>query len=531
MQRPWLTVRAGADGRFSMEGLAAGQLMLSASHPRGRGEAPEVTLAPGQTTEVTVTVGRETSVAGVVRFEDGTPAAGISVAAAWAFSGGYGIRDARTAADGAYRIAGVNPGEVTVVATRGRVQGMAIASGLPHQARVKVGADEAKTGVDLVLPRAGLRIRGTVIGADGVAKDGVSLTVRPEPRRNGWIYAVDAKRDQVLTGADGTFVFEDLDPGPYEITARHPDCPTVKVSAVAAGASNVRIVLLPEATIAGKGLDADGKPLRSFAVRVIAGKPAAVPAGEAALPRSASVSVQAPDGAFEVRGLGPGLHDVVLTTSDGRSGRLPGLVLAPGESKRDVIVRVDEGASVKLRVAEHDTGAPIAGADVRISLEDQALASGKTDARGDVQLTGLPPGVTARLLITAPGLTFKYVADFQDIALLGSKATTDLGTIDLLGERDVERHRAGGLLGLKLAGGVGHVVVESVIAGAPASRAGIRPGELVVSVDGRDTRRLSPRSLGYLLAGDPGTTVSVQLAGPQGPHALTLTRAAPPDRP
>src|SRR5204863_1962235 len=82
--KPWPVARAGADGRFRLPGLAAGEASVSATdHDRGASWSAVGTLHPGETREVTITVGNEASVAGTVRWDDGSPAAGVGVVAGW----------------------------------------------------------------------------------------------------------------------------------------------------------------------------------------------------------------------------------------------------------------------------------------------------------------------------------------------------------------------------------------------------------------------------------------------------------------
>ena len=74
------------------------------------------------------------------------------------------------------------------------------------------------------------------------------------------------------------------------------------------------------------------------------------------------------------------------------------------------------------------------------------------------------------------------------------------------GAADTERDRRTGRAGLGLtlvrAGGV--VAVATVIPGGPADESGLRPGDRVVSVDGRPIR------------GEPAATVEAMIAGPEG---------------
>jgi carboxyl-terminal processing protease len=72
----------------------------------------------------------------------------------------------------------------------------------------------------------------------------------------------------------------------------------------------------------------------------------------------------------------------------------------------------------------------------------------------------------------------------------------------------------------------GHPVVSSIQKGSPADKASLRAGDAVLAVDGRDARELGQTSVQYLLAGKPGSSVTVQIQ-PQGeekPRTVTITR-------
>ncbi len=74
--------------------------------------------------------------------------------------------------------------------------------------------------------------------------------------------------------------------------------------------------------------------------------------------------------------------------------------------------------------------------------------------------------------------------------------------------------------------------VESVFAGGPAERAGLQPGDRILSVDGRPIAGLSTVAVGHLLRGQTGSIVRLALvrAG-AAPFELSVTRAAivPPE--
>jgi carboxyl-terminal processing protease len=67
--------------------------------------------------------------------------------------------------------------------------------------------------------------------------------------------------------------------------------------------------------------------------------------------------------------------------------------------------------------------------------------------------------------------------------------------------------------------------VASVFEGSPASRAGIRRGEVVIAVNGRSIAGLDSRLATARIKGPAGTTVRLTVTGPRGRRELTLERA------
>jgi C-terminal processing protease CtpA/Prc len=57
----------------------------------------------------------------------------------------------------------------------------------------------------------------------------------------------------------------------------------------------------------------------------------------------------------------------------------------------------------------------------------------------------------------------------------------------------------------------GRVTVRETPPGYPAAQAGLRPGDEVLLVDGRDVRGMSPEAVHLALEGDIGTTVQLTL--------------------
>lgn len=76
-------------------------------------------------------------------------------------------------------------------------------------------------------------------------------------------------------------------------------------------------------------------------------------------------------------------------------------------------------------------------------------------------------------------------------------------------------------------GGRSSIVVISPTAGGPADRSGVRPGDVITSVAGKDASGLSLYEVSDLIRGPEGTEIQLAIlqGGAQGPRKeLTLTR-------
>ena len=67
--------------------------------------------------------------------------------------------------------------------------------------------------------------------------------------------------------------------------------------------------------------------------------------------------------------------------------------------------------------------------------------------------------------------------------------------------------------------------VASVLAGSPAERAGVLPGEVILRIDGMDAAGRSTEEGVSLLAGDEGSSVRLMIGGAEGQREVSVTRA------
>ncbi len=64
--------------------------------------------------------------------------------------------------------------------------------------------------------------------------------------------------------------------------------------------------------------------------------------------------------------------------------------------------------------------------------------------------------------------------------------------------------------------------------GSPAEKAGLKPSDVVVSIDGRDVRGLGSGAASFLLAGKAGTQVAIGIESPGvGTKTVSVARVDP----
>ena len=73
-------------------------------------------------------------------------------------------------------------------------------------------------------------------------------------------------------------------------------------------------------------------------------------------------------------------------------------------------------------------------------------------------------------------------------------------------------------LGIELKAQEGDLSIVRVIPGSPAEQGGIRPGDQIVSIDGRPTERLSTEEAANLLQGEAGSVVTLAVSTPPHPE-------------
>jgi len=330
---------------------------------------------------------------------------------------------------------------------------------------------------------------------------------------------------QIYTQADGTFTVDDLALGSYTVSASKSGFPDAQAQHIPADQAGVRIQFKPESVVAGVAVSGNGKPVADYTLSVMPSQ-ALTTADRMAqfMGGPNKQTVHDASGAFEIHGLAAGTYDLVAMTSDNHAGRLGGVTLGDGEQKRGLQVTIQMGTSLRGRIIEYGTGAPVANANVMVGGGVQPL-TGKSDASGNFKVDGLAPG-RGVTLFTSVGMPMmdqaSYLPDGRSISVPDGKDTVDIAPIKLV-KGDMMSQEPGDV-GIWPRNQDGRAQVDHVMDKSPAAQAGIKPGDAIQAIDGKDCSDLGGFAVGAWLRGPVGSQVTVMINN----RSITLTRTQKP---
>jgi hypothetical protein len=509
-------------GNFRITGVPGDTATLVAWHPTvGVGRAPlRRTGERIEPTELRLSPG--VSIVGHVLYEDGAPAAGVSVAVTRQTYPMFYDSDT-TAPDGSFAVRNLAEGNYNVQATRKRgPNNLYGGRESPALIEVTMAAGEQRT-VKLVLPRGGKRIAGQVQKPDGGPAAGVRVEASEEVDGQAWKGFGPIVEHVTTSGEDGRFVLDDVEDRSYTLYASRPGSPDGELSGVKAGRDDVRLLLPAAASLAGRAVTADGRPVSDYALSVLpALGPQPTPADEdrrRAATQLPPLYVHDASGAFEQKGLRAGRYELRVVLANG-GGTLE-VMLTEGESRRDLKVLVNTDAEVRGRLVMADGSAAPGG--VTVSVDDSGHdLFGEMDARGNFTVKGLMPG--GRVHVSIRDSAQRFVYEEREVSVPGTGAPVDLGTMRLL-EGDFEKAMATrGRFGLRPTPQGGRVTISEVVPGTPAAAAGLHAGDELLAIAGQSLENLGENALLFLLARPPGETNTLTIRPPGGePRTVKMT--------
>jgi len=483
------TATSDATGTYEFVGVPAGQHELVAGYFDDAFMLPtKFKLGAGETKRLDFELDQAGTIAGTVVDKAGKPVPGVFVA--WLHEKTGDIGRGTTDAQGRYRCGAMTGGgtyRASVSAAPGAQRPFPTADGSPYPALVVKDGRTVIENVELRIDLQKLKIAGRVVDGNGAgiadAQVRATLTAGDQPGAfNVW-----QKLPSTFTDADGNFTLGDLTAGIYALQARSVDGGEGSLANITAGATGAVIKLLRPAGIEGKLVGFGATPPVVYAVPLFGGG------------RWISGTV---DGAtFRVRGLSPGRYMVSAQTTFEGDGKV--VQITSGEIVQLTLTSRGR-AAIEATILDFKTSAPIANAACHVVIASEGVlgvtnwdfaSATKSAANGRALLDPCPAGaVTVECALS----TQKWSQPSADLTVeAGGRAAVTLYGVELASENpsdpglEFDRHRTA-------------PVIARVTPGGNAAKAGVLPGDLVISVDGVSVAKLNASGVDILLRSHDG---------------------------
>ena len=496
-------------GAFEFSGLSAGNYALYAESATigAYGESTGVSVGKGEHKGgVDVDLKYASTISGTIVEANGSPVANAAVTFVASHSDDMG-RDI-TAPDGSFTVRALMGGDdyrVTIESGAHDFRPLRPAHGEFPVVHVDDGASNVG-GVQFVVQRDHLAISGKVVDGENQPISDVRVVAYPNDADASTLSNVTDTLS-ATSASDGTFSITEIDGGAYTLRAHGGDGSEAVVRDVSAGRQNVVIKLDVAGGIDGTLVGFKSQP----EVRAVRQIPGAV------------------------------LH-TILATVDGRSFRIRGLsagsyqVAAVGEASDSQLVEVRPGTvaqatltargrtTIHGRVVDWRTGAPVPNMKCVTGLRGNgmpiwmgasvAVISGPD---GSVTFDDAPTGDIS-VGCTGGG----YANGRADLsAINGQDATFNVAMVRIIPDVPF------GSIGAQFDIGSMPVTVLSVAPGSSAARTGVRPGDIVTTLDGLNALNLTAQGVQVVVAQRRlGTTVHLGLSRGEGPVAVDVAVSA-----
>lgn len=473
-ERSAMTV-TDAKGEFHLE-CSEGLRRVMAVTPAGvTASGPELRLAIGETKKgVVVELGDLGAISGVVRRDgEALPSAALTLINAFTEDT---VASTSTFIDGRFGFQGVPVGRYLLQVKHGSFG--TIAGPFDHR------DDGQPWTVDV---RGGQRLSGRVEPA--------SAGVRVRWRSGEW----SGPSTATVTAADGRFSFEGVPASAVLVDAEGPDG-----AATASAKPGDEVVLrLAKGAVIVRVVDESGAAVGDAVIVARSDETGAV----------RKYALMAPDGVFQIdlpRG-----RWVLLAEVSGR-GRTQGRQVQVAGAPVDVTLSLTATAPVRGKVIDRVSKLPIARAIVRAE-SPMGKVSVTTDDRG--QFTLPPQPTQVQIVVGRDGFEAQgfYLPSRPD----ASNLVVELNPApDRRFEDEAPRFEG---VGMTLRPEGGHIAVQIVNEGSPAERAGVRAGDVIMSIDGNpaggDMQQVVSR-----IRGPAGTSVRVGFEREGRPIEVVMRR-------
>lgn len=487
--RVYQETKTDGAGAFAFEHVGGWRVRVVADHGSdGVVTSAALRVAPEQSLELTLVLSPAGAVRGSVVDAQGHPIAGAVVSV----DGLPWIVSASSDAQGVFALMTV-PDEAKSLVAVARGFRTAHASIAAREDDRELVVRIVMTGANPVAGRV-LDDAGNAIGASVVACEETAAEAR------------------VQSGADGSFELPASAIGCTAV-AEHPEFGPSSPQVVVEGQKLI-LRLATGGTVQGVVVDESGAAVTPFTVGIESFTPLR---GRGGGPRG-SHNYDDPSGAFRWEKLAPGSYVLSASAAGKPPSRSAPVDVQAGATTSGVRIVLAKGGVIVGRVADPG-GAAVAGADLHFDavsgvLESKAAAT--TDGSGRYRLEAAPDGpLTIR--IHKDGYRLKLVSGLRVAS--GAVLEQDIVLSPFDGGGGMEF----GGVGAGLARSGDALVFQSVFPDDPAARAGLRPGDRILSIDGEPTEGMPLADALQRIRGEPGTAVGVSVFRPETGETVNLT--------
>jgi hypothetical protein len=496
--------RTDAEGRYRLESLELGSLYLTARREDAQvGVSQQVEIAEGAAARADFTLEELGTVEGRVRAARGSlPSEPLEVTVISREPGMAGATDVGHASveqTGAFRLR-LTPGlhELFLTMSESRGIGIHVSKPVLVEAGATVQVELVWQGED---PGAGA-IHGMVLEPDGAPSPGTFVMMAPEEGGMG-------RGGLVATTEQGRFILS-LPPGVdassdvrLSLKARNGNRQGT-LKGVKPGARDVAVKLQPAASVRGRVVRKLGQaPVRGFTLSVQLRQMSDFPMDNNAW--------EFPADRFELPEVPAEPLELVVQTEDGAQGSA--LISPSPGAVEEVEIYIVGLASVRGRVVDANTRQPLSEAYVFVDGAESARRSATTGSDGQFSLEYFEPGeFTLVIDVGSDG-----EPERRPITLTEGE-TLDLGDIPMR-----PPSVPSGTIGVKLAAAGEELLIVDVTRDGPAAKAGLLPGDLLLSVDGTPVRGVKLALIA--LKGEPSTSVAVTVRRRGSELSLSVLRA------
>lgn len=270
----------------------------------------------------------------------------------------------------------------------------------------------------------------------------------------------------------------------------------------------------PGGTVRGRVVDATGAPVKGFLIAIDNAR-IEVPMMDGAKTFTPQPFMQ-DDGGFELGPLQPGSFDLRAHAPDLASGLARDVSVVSGQVTSGIVIELSSVAVVRGRVTAASDGLPLEHARVMLFDPSDTLPprTAVTDAAGEFRMPGVAAGRRS-LRIQIEGFLTEQASGI-DVPVAGEV----IRDVQLRLADPGERYSFQGI-GVTLGQTDRGIVITRLMDDAPAARAGLQAGDMILTVDRVATTGMRVGQVVERILGEAGVPVSLEIE--RNGHLLTVT--------